>query len=232
MRIITSEEKPIGNISYFVQMQGDAPISVYVIHGSKGDMLVDTGFSSTLKPLKAWLSKNNFTITDIFLTHAHPDHDWNAAVLKELYNARIWLHTNDVSLIRNFAAQSQVPTSDKFTGRVRWVSFWTKMPLFKSKAYVPDVIFTGEDKDLPISYGYDAKIVDLPGHTLGSSGLLVDGVLYAGDSYTVLNEVPQIPPHVTSIELMNASIEKIRGLNPDFIACGHGLPFPSNEGLS
>ena len=48
----------------------------------------------------------------------------------------------------------------------------------------------------------------------------------------IITSEQKIPPHVTSIELMNASIEKIRALNPDFIACGHGLPFPSNEGLS
>lgn len=223
--IVTYEDKPIGNIRYFTQMQGDAPISVYVIRGTRGDMLVDTGFSSTLKPLLAWIERNGFCITDIFLTHAHPDHDWNAAVLKDMFSARIWLHEKDVSLIRCFSSQPQVATSPAFERRVRWISFWTKTPFFKSRAYEPDVVISGSGKDILLSYGYDMDIVELPGHTLGSMGILSSGVLYAGDAYTVLDGKPQIPPHVTSVEFMKDSIELMRSLPAEYIACGHGLPF-------
>ena len=45
MRTQTSDNVKIGNISYYMELSGEAPISVYVISGEKGDMLIDTGFS-------------------------------------------------------------------------------------------------------------------------------------------------------------------------------------------
>ena len=51
MRIQTSNKVQIGNISYFTELSGDAPISVYVISGKNGDMLIDTGFSTTSKQI-------------------------------------------------------------------------------------------------------------------------------------------------------------------------------------
>ena len=133
MRTQTSDNVKIGNIRYFTELSGDAPISVYVISGAKGDMLIDTGFSTTSQALIKWISKNGYNITDIFITHAHPDHDWNAAKFKKLFNARIWLGKDDLSLIRNFADQPQKPTHSRFVSRVKWISFWTKTPFFKSK---------------------------------------------------------------------------------------------------
>lgn len=130
MRTQTSDNVKIGNIRYFTELSGDAPISVYVISGEKGDMLIDTGFSTTSQALIKWISKNGYNITDIFITHAHPDHDWNAAKFKKLFNARIWLGKDDLSLIRNFADQPQKPTHSRFVSRVKWISFWTKTPFF------------------------------------------------------------------------------------------------------
>lgn len=85
MGVQVYEDVPIGEIKYLTENIGDAPISVYVIQGENGDMLVDTGFYSTYKSIIKWIEKNEFNITDIFVTHAHPDHDWNVAKLKKKY---------------------------------------------------------------------------------------------------------------------------------------------------
>ena len=55
MRTQTSDSVKIGNIRYFTELSGDAPVSVYVISGEKGDMLIDTGFSTTSKALVKWI---------------------------------------------------------------------------------------------------------------------------------------------------------------------------------
>ena len=188
-------------------------------------MLIDTGFSTTKKAVVDWIRRNKFNIKDIFITHAHPDHDWNAAYLKELYKARIWLGAEDVTLIRNFSSQPQVPTDKRYTMRVKWISFWTKTPLFKSKPYEPDIVIKDDADELAAKYGYDIKFIHLPGHTMGSYGILNGDVLYTGDSYAVLNGVPTLPPHVASLELMRESYEMIVKLAPKYLACGHGVPF-------
>ena len=208
MRTQTSDNVKIGNIRYFTELKGDAPISVYVISGEKGDMLIDTGFSTTTQALVRWISEKGYNITDIFITHAHPDHDWNAARFKQLYNARIWLGKEDLSLIRNFADQPQKPTHKRFVNRVKWISFWTKTPFFKSKHYVPDILIDQNADKVAAQYG-----------------LIKDGVLYAGDAYAVINGTPMEPPHAYSVEQMRDSIRKISEISPEYLACGHGVPF-------
>ena len=164
------------------------------------------------------MSPTNFdNITDIFITHAHPDHDWNAARFKQLYNARIWLGKEDLPLMRNFADQPQKPTHKKFVNRVKWISFWTKTPFFKSKHYVPDILIDQNADEVATQYGYDIKIVHLPGHTKGSYGLIKDGVLYAGDAYAVINGTPMEPPHAYSVEQMRDSIRKISEISPGMV---------------
>ena len=225
MRVQVYEEIPVGEIMYLTENVGDAPISVYVIQGKNGDMLVDTGFYSTYKSLIKWIDHNQFHITDIFITHAHPDHDWNVAKLKQKYGARIWLSKRDIGLIGNFNSQKQYPTSKRFSFRTKYISFWTKTPFFKSKEYIPDVVIEKEGKEDALKYGYDFSIVFLPGHTLGSMGILKENTLYVGDAYAVISGVPMMPPHVASIEDAEESYKKIKEVNPQYLACGHGVPY-------
>lgn len=67
MGVQVYEDVPIGEIKYLTENIGDVPISVYVIQGKNGDMLVDTGFYSTYKSIIKWIEKNEFNITDILL---------------------------------------------------------------------------------------------------------------------------------------------------------------------
>lgn len=228
-KIQTSDDVKVGSVEYLTEFIGDAPVSVYIIHGRDGEMLVDTGFSTTCRHIQNWISRKGYNITDIFLTHAHPDHDWNAAKLKEKYGARIWMAEKDVSLIRNFSSQKQYPTSKKYRFRTKWISFWTKTPFFRSDFYTPDVILKEEGSSIPEKYGYDFSVVFLPGHTLGSSGIKTEDVLYCGDAYAVLNGEPVLPPHAASVELMNSSFNKILKIAPEYLACGHGVPFLFSE---
>ncbi len=62
MRTQTSDNVKIGNIRYFTEFKGVAPISVYVISGEKGDMLIDTGFSTTTQALVRWISEKGYRI--------------------------------------------------------------------------------------------------------------------------------------------------------------------------
>ena len=223
MKYQDHNDKPIGDIIYLTGLSGDTPISNYVIRGSEGDMLIDTGFAGTYKPLLKWIRENGFNITDIFLTHAHPDHDWNAARLKKTLGARIWLNRKDVTLIRNFSSQPQHPLDERFTKRVKKITFWTGT-IVKSKAYQPDVIISGDDSETPSKYGYGFDIVELPGHTLGSMGILKGDTLYCGDAFVIFNREPMLPVHATSLELMRASAERIRTIAPRYLACSHGVP--------
>ena len=56
-------------ISYFAQ----SDITCYVLHGTQGDLLIDTGLPQTWRAMADWLRA--FDVRYVFLTHAHVDHD-------------------------------------------------------------------------------------------------------------------------------------------------------------
>ena len=94
-----------GHINLFAQ----SDVTCYIIRGAEGDLLVDTGFYMNRRALLQWLSV--YSVKWIFLTHAHPDHDWNAAAVAQKTGAKILLHEADVlfdSFLRNSLAVERI----------------------------------------------------------------------------------------------------------------------------
>ena len=83
-------EKVIDNI----YMKKIIYFNLYVIKGTDGDILIDTGFFCMKKSIKKWHYK--FNIKLIILTHAHIDHSWNVAYIKKLYNCEVALGKKDL----------------------------------------------------------------------------------------------------------------------------------------
>ena len=222
MKIITNEIRPVGNIEYICMYPGNSPVTCYVIHGKNGDMLIDTGFFFTYTHLMKWLKKYN--IRHIFLTHAHVDHDFNAARLKNELGAEIILGQNDLPLIGHYGRQPVKATSEKYKLRNYQQNICGKMKIFSTKPYRPDIVISPDNRSILRELGYNADIVPLSGHTLGSMGVLADNVLYCGDAFTAIWGKPDVTPHAASLKLMCRSLERILKINAKLIATGHGLP--------
>ncbi len=211
--------KPIirtGHINLFAQ----SDVTCYIIRGQDGDLLVDTGFYMNRSSILKWIA--DYGVKRIFLTHAHPDHDWNAAAIARKTGAEILLHEADGTLIRNFRSQPVQPTAARW--RLRNLTQNIGGALVKTPAYTPDILFGDADGGLLKQLGFDAEIVPLPGHTRGSSGILCGDVLYCGDAFTAFFGKPDITPHAADPSAMNASLQKILEIRPEWLACGHGFP--------
>lgn len=204
-----------GHINLYAQ----SDMTCYMIHGKHGDLLVDTGFFTFSRAYWKWLSE--YQVRWVFLTHAHPDHDWNAAKIKQT-GAKIMLDERDRLLRGNFLMQRVMPTANRW--RFRNVTQNIGGGLLKSPHYEPDIWFRADDAHLLKKYGFDAEIVHLPGHTYGSSGILHNDVLYCGDAFTAIYGKPDITMHAVSPALMADSLRKILKIRPKWLACGHGLP--------
>ena len=225
-----------GKINFFAA----SDITCYVLRGSGGDLLIDTGMPQTWKPMRQWLQ--NYNIRWVFLTHAHADHDWNAAKMQQ-NGAKILLSVLDKDLRRNFLRQRVMPTSKHYA--LRNVMQCVSGGIFKSPPYEADIYFGNEDSGLLRTLGFDAEIIPLPGHTYGSCGILSRGVLYCGDAFTMIFGRPEIPPHAVAAyrsadggmsweklsvidfpegTIPDNSLRVIESLHPDWLACGHGLP--------
>ena len=139
--------------------------NLYVIKGKNGDVLIDTGFIGMKRALKRWLDK--FNIKLVILTHAHVDHTWNAAYLKNLYKCKLALSKDDIENIDNRNIKS-TPSTNKHKN-------WTKLMNFGMKKFIPQkykIDMKLNNNQIIKKYGLDLKIVSLPGHTDGSIGVL------------------------------------------------------------
>ena len=221
MRYITEKDKPFGDIRYLCAIAGREPVTCYVLRGSKGDMLIDTGLPLIYRGLAEYIS--SYDIRYILLTHAHVDHDGNAARLGKELGAEILLSERDRELVGHFERQPVKPTSPIYRARNAKQNFFGRMKLFRTAPYVPDILLNGKGGILH-ELGFSAETVPLPGHTLGSVGVLSEGVLYCGDAFTAIWGKPDITPHAASPAAMVRSLGRILELSPEWLATGHGLP--------
>lgn len=186
----------------------------YVIRGTDGDVLIDTGFFGMKKQLKKWL--DNFNIKLIILTHCHIDHVWNAAYLKKMYNCEIAIGEKDVKYLDNSKIHSE-PVNKYY----KIVSLITNLGMKKIAQKKFDVDIKLKDKQILKRYGIELKIVSLSGHTKGSIGILYKDYLFAGDA--LVNRKPKVEIAYQNQSTKNAkkSALKILKLNPKIIFVGH-----------
>lgn len=207
-------ERRYGNI----YMKRFIYFNVYVIRGEDGDILIDTGFKFMRRRLRKWLDK--FNIKLVILTHAHIDHTWNAAYLKEIYNCPLALSKDDIKNIDNSKINSK-PLNKKFNLWSRLMNYG--MRKYKSEPYTVDIEL--EDNQLINEFDLELKIVSLKGHTDGSIGVLYNGYLFAGDALVYRGKYATAAYQNQDNENALKSVKKIIELNPKLIFVGHDKMF-------
>lgn len=197
--------------------------NLYVIKGKDGDILIDTGFIGMKKNIKKWL--DNFDIKLIILTHAHIDHIWNAAYLKKIYNCEIAIGKLDIENIDNRNIKS-IPSKNRH-------KYWTKLMNFGMRKFISqsfDIDYELEDEEIINKYGINLKIINLPGHTIGSIGILYDKYLFCGDALVNrrIRKVEMAYQNQDN-ELAKESVLKIIDIEPELIFIGHDKEIPYNK---
>ena len=159
---------------------------VYLVKQAGNAFLVDAGHKRNvrkiLKSLKAHgIGKNDLRF--IFITHAHYDHAGGAAALRKATGAPLIIHQREAAFLQEGYMPLPKGTSPVFKALIAVGKCFGKT-FAGFPPVIPDVIFT---KTLELSgrFGIKGVIVHTPGHTQGSSTLLVDGNALAGD--TVFN---------------------------------------------
>lgn len=207
-------------------------VNAYLVKNDDRWFLVDTGISIGRQKLERALAEHGVRPKDLSLvvvTHADMDHIGNCAYLQREYGVSIAVHEADAELCR---------TGKRHRRRKRKTSLLEKAltaitfalvfkPLLKKQpveAFEPDMILAdGMDFN---SWGWDARVVSIPGHTKGSIGILTtQGDFFSGD--TINNRTKPAPAHIVDDEkALVKSLNKILTLNIHTIYPGHGQPFP------
>lgn len=204
-------------------------VPAYLISTSHGFILIDTGDASDCAALEAALDRAGVTpgrLDLIILTYGDFDHAGSAAFLQKNYAVPVAMHPADFGMVeRADMSWNRKPQPDRLSLFFRFVMLIS--PLLGSGKFVP---FT---PDLAISegfdltpYGFAARVLDLPGHSKGSIGVLTAaGDLFCGDLLYNFFGNPT-SEFVDDLPALTTSLAKIHALPIHTIYPGHGKPFP------
>ncbi|MFX0015803.1 MAG: MBL fold metallo-hydrolase [Promethearchaeota archaeon] len=200
-------------------------VSCYLIKTSEGFILIDTGFPRKRKDLEKALNEagcESGSLRLLILTHQDFDHTGNAVFIREKYNCPIAMHIEDVEAVERGDMLWKRKGRNIFT-RVILKIILIAYRTGKFEKFTPDVKLAHGD-DLS-SYGFNASVLHLPGHSKGSIGILTaDGALFCGDLFMNLKK-PGRSSLVDRKEDLNASIEKLKGYEINLVYPGHGSVF-------
>ena len=190
----------------------------YVVTDGKNAILIDTASKPHINSVIEECDKYEMKL--IVLTHVHFDHAENAAELSKRYNIPVAIHKADEELFESFDKQPL-----KSYGLVGLVVLGLSLKVLRhTKVERPENLIYIKDGDDLSSYGINAKVLELPGHTLGSIGVDVEGThLFVGDELD--NWIrPGLGHLYYDFEAIKTSAEKIKALGSRTIYYGHGNP--------
>jgi len=165
---------------------GEYQTNCYIIN----DIIIDPGVGAT-----EWVSENS-NPQAILLTHAHFDHVWSVAELKEKYDISVFIHKDDEFMLSEDIFNIGVP---------------------KVKA---DILID-EDKTMKIN-DIEVSFKHFPGHTPGCMTIEIDKFMFSGD-FIFNGSIGRVDFPYSSPKLMKKSFDKFLKLNYDKIVLpGHG----------
>ena len=198
-------------------------VNCYLIKTPNGYFLIDSGSSSSRKELLSRIESAGCKpglLKLILLTHGDFDHTGNAAYLRTAFGGKIAMHAGDLGMAEH---------GDMFFNRNQPnILIKTLVPLLtgfgKSQRFSPDLlVHEGDDFS---SYGFDAQVITIPGHSKGSIAILTASAdLFCGDLLENIKE-PVLGSLTDDIPAAKASLQKLNGMNIGMVYPGHGQPFP------
>lgn len=191
----------------------------YIVSNGKDAILFDTSSGENLQMVLDECGKYNLKL--IVLSHPHFDHAENADAISKRFNVPVAYDEKDDNIFDNYNSQ---PLHSY--GIVGFVVLKASLKvLSQTKVIRPENRFFVKEGDTLADYGFpDIKVVELPGHSMGSIGLLVsDDALLVGDALD--NWIRPGMGHLyTDLEAMKKTVEKIRSFGKRTYYFGHGNP--------
>jgi len=197
-------------------------VNCYIIRTESGFVMIDTGVAKERKVVEKALEKAGCqpgNLAVIILTHGDFDHSGNAAYLGRRFGAQIAMKQTDSGMVEY---GDMLWNRNKQNIIIRKI-FGLFIKLSKSDMFRPD-FFVDEDYVFA-KYGFDAKVIALPGHSKGSIGVLTaSGDLFCGDLF-VNTKKPERNSLVDDSCEMDESVEKLKRYQIRTVYPGHGKPF-------
>ncbi|MEM0016739.1 MAG: MBL fold metallo-hydrolase [Saccharolobus sp.] len=188
-----------------------------------GLMMIDTGLPGYLEEISKFLRSWNFhieDISDIVITHWHPDHAGNASIIKKISKAKVYAHFKELPKIKYPENISLDYNKVKEELNVSKEDFENTMKRIKEIKYEPvDIDFTLKGGEMLGEF----KVIHVPGHTEGHIALYDGYNLIAGDAIRGINGAsPPLKFFSWNYELALESFNKLINRRSKIIVPFHG----------
>jgi hydroxyacylglutathione hydrolase len=218
---------------YKLHRIGLVNVSCYLIYRPGEAILIDCGNSgSEVKILDKFkdLGLEPGMLKLLILTHEHFDHAGSARSLKELTGCRIMIHRLAAQRLRQ--GLSPIPPGTRWKAKLLVaVGRIFARKLMNYPGVEPDLL--ADDLFDLESSGFPGRVIHTPGHTLGSTVVLMEGgELIAGDTLFGLENKQHFPPFAEDLPMLLRSWGMIRGLQVKTIYPAHGHSFSFDSFLS
>lgn len=201
-------------------------VNCYLIRTEIGYILIDTGGTNKRTELEKVLENEGCQTGNlklIVLTHGDFDHIGNAAYLRNKFGTKIAMHYDDSGMVEHGDMFWNRKKTNLFIRMIASVMF----KLNKSDRFKPDLYFK-DGSDL-LEYGFNAKVLSIPGHSRGSIGILTNnGDLFCGDLFENMGK-PVLNSIMDDSTAANTGVEKLKSIKIDTVYPGHGTPFPFEQ---
>lgn len=191
----------------------------HLIAGARGWVVVDTGSPGSARSILRQIARlDGGDLALIYVTHAHFDHYGSAAALRDLTGAPIAIHHADAEAM----ARGDTPLGDvRGRGWLGRLALPLAQAILQPQPTIADQ--TLHDGDDLRAFGLDAVVLHTPGHTPGSSSLIVaDRLAFVGDliSTTIMPHAQRL--YADDWSALAQSLARLKALHPAQVYAGHG----------
>ena len=194
-------------------------VNIYLVKTEKGYIIIDAGMPNQNEQVNRVFDEYDIDpkrVQLIILTLGHMDHVGTVAYVKEITGGKILCHrsySNDLA-----TGKFEPAVSHNFLGST--LNFLSGFLGSKMDAALPDIV-VDEEFDLN-EFGIPGNIIHTPGHTPGGVCLLVEDLLFTGDTL-FYDAVGRWDLFGGDERILMSSLDKIKKLSKDFkILPGHG----------
>jgi hydroxyacylglutathione hydrolase len=220
------KEKIMENTITRISLGGIGKFNCYLIKAREKFILVDTGVSRLREKLKFELDRNGCTKENlilVILTNGTMDSIGNAFYIKSIYGAKIAIHEADKGML-----ESVVYIDRDFDSKINAIIYnllikKLSIKMMNEIEHLSADIKINEKFDIE-SYGIEGSIIEMPGFTKGSIGILFNnGDFISGNS--IINQKKSFPPFVlTSFSEYKESIKLLKTKKIKYVYPGMGEP--------